>query len=98
MLAGINASLLIKNKSPVFFPNESMIGALMQFISNKNQILSCRKRNQFQPMPASFGLLPELPSKIKDKKLRYRAYKERSQNVLREFKKKLDSYFEKIDY
>jgi len=40
-------------------------------------------------------LLPELPSKIKDKKLRYRAYKERSQNVLKEFKKKLDSYFEK---
>ena len=95
LLAGINASLLIKNKSPVFFPNESMIGALMQFISNKNQILSCRKKNQFQPMPASFGLLPELPSKIKDKKLRYRAYKERSQNVLREFKKELDSYFEK---
>ena len=72
-----------------------MIGALMQFISNKNKMLSCRKKNQFQPMPASFGLMPELPSKIKDKKLRYKAYKERSQKVLKEFKKKLDSYFEK---
>ena len=95
LLAGINASLLIKNKSPVIFPNESMIGALVHFISNKNQIISNRKKNQFQPMPASFGLVPELTSIIKDKKLRYGAYKERSLRVLEEFKKTLDSYFEK---
>ena len=46
-------------------------------------------------MPASFGLVPELTSIIKDKKLRYGAYKERSLRVLEEFKKTLDSYFEK---
>jgi len=95
LLAGINASLLIKNKSPVIFPNESMIGALVHFISNKNQLISRRKKNQFQPMPASFGLIPELNSIIKDKKLRYKAYKERSLNVLKEFKRELDSYSEK---
>ncbi|MBO6975807.1 MAG: methylenetetrahydrofolate--tRNA-(uracil(54)-C(5))-methyltransferase (FADH(2)-oxidizing) TrmFO [Prochlorococcus marinus CUG1435] len=95
LLAGINASLLIKNKSPVIFPNESMIGALVHFISNKNQIISNRKKNQFQPMPASFGLMPELTCKIKDKKLRYKAYKERSLRLLQEFKKNLDSYLEK---
>ena len=72
-----------------------MIGALVHFISNKNQIISNRKKNQFQPMPASFGLVPELNSIIKDKKLRYGAYKERSLRVLEEFKKTLDSYFEK---
>ena len=95
LLAGINASLLIKNKSPVIFPNESMIGALVNFISNKNEILYSRKKNQFQPMPASFGLVPELTSIIKDKKLRYKAYKERSLRVLHEFKKRLDSLIEK---
>ncbi len=95
LLAGINASLLIKSKSPVIFPNESMIGALVYFISNENQIMSSRKKNQFQPMPASFGLMPELTSKIKDKKLRYKAYAERSLRVLREFKKTLDTYLEK---
>ena len=46
-------------------------------------------------MPASFGLVPELKNKIKDKKLRYRAYQERSIEVLKKFKKNLDSSFEK---
>ena len=95
LLAGINASLLIKNENPVIFPEQSMIGSLVNFISNKNQIISKRKKNQFQPMPASFGLLPELSITIKDKKLRYNAYKERSLEVLEKFKKKLDSYLEK---
>ena len=80
------------NDGKVIFPNETMIGALVHFISNKNQTISNRKKNQFQPMPASFGLVPELSTTIKDKKLRYKAYKERSLNLLYEFKKNLDSY------
>jgi len=95
LLAGINASLLAQGKNPVSFPVESMIGSLINFISNKNQILSNQKKNKFQPMPASFGLVPELTKKIKDKKLRYKAYQERSTQVLIEFKKILDTCFEK---
>ena len=95
LLAGINASLLAKNKNPVTFPNESMIGSLMNFISNKNVIMSKQKKNKFQPMPASFGLIPELTNKIKEKKLRYKAYQERSLEVLKGFKKGLDLIFEK---
>ena len=95
LLAGINASLLAMSKKPITFPDESMIGALINFISNRNQILSNQKKNKFQPMPASFGLVPELTNKINDKKLRYKAYQERSTEVLKEFKKVLDSYFEK---
>ena len=94
LLAGINASLLAMDKKPVSFPDESMIGSLMNFISNRNQILSNQKRNKFQPMPASFGLVPELTDKIKDKKLRYKAYQERSTKALNRFKKLLDSCFE----
>ena len=95
LLAGINAALLAKNKSPVTFPDESMIGSLMNFISNKNVIISNRKKNKFQPMPPSFGLVPELNIKIKDKKLRYKAYQKRSLDVLQGFKKVLDSYLKK---
>ena len=62
----------------------------MNFISNRNEIMSNQKKNKFQPMPASFGLVPELTNKIKDKKLRYKAYQERSLNVLKEFKKVLN--------
>ena len=67
----------------------------MNFISNKNQILSNQKKNKFQPMPASFGLVPELNQRIKDKRLRYKAYQERSTEALNEFKKILDYCFEK---
>ena len=93
LLAGINASLLAKNKSLVTFPNESMIGSLMNFISNRNEIMSNQKKNKFQPMPASFGLVPELTNKIKDKKLRYKAYQERSLKELQVFKKILEASF-----
>ena len=72
-----------------------MIGSLINFISNRNQVLSSQKKNKFQPMPASFGLVPELADKIKDKKLRYKAYQKRSTEALKEFKKILDSRFEK---
>ncbi len=95
LLAGINASLLAKGKQPVTFPGESMIGSLMNFISNRNQILSNQKKNKFQPMPPSFGLVPELTKRIKDKKIRYKAYQERSIEALNGFKKKIDSCFEK---
>ena len=72
-----------------------MIGSLVHFISNKNPMISKRKKNQFQPMPASFGLVPKLAAKIKEKKLRYKAYQERSLRTLQQFKKTLDQYFEK---
>ena len=77
------------------FPDESMIGSLMNFISNKNKILSSHKKNKFQPMPASFGLVPELITRIKDKRLRYKAYQERSTEALNDFKNKLDYCFDK---
>ena len=70
-----------------------MIGSLMNFISNRNEIMSNQKKNKFQPMPASFGLVPELTNKIKDKKLRYKAYQERSLKELQVFKKVLDASF-----
>ena len=91
----IRDSLLAKGKKPVSFPDESMIGSLVNFISNKNQILSKQRKNKFQPMPASFGLVPELNKIIKDKRLRYKAYQERSTEALNDFKNKLESCFEK---
>ena len=72
-----------------------MIGSLMNFVSNKNKILSSHKKNKFQPMPASFGLVPELTKRIKDKRLRYNAYQERSVDSLNIFKNKLEYIFNK---
>ena len=95
LLAGINASLVAKNKLPITFPTETMIGSLINFISNKNEIMVSKNKSKFQPMPASFGLLPELTHSIKDKKLRYKAYQERSLKVLKDFKIEQDLYLDK---
>ena len=95
LLAGINASLLAMSKKTITFPDESMIGSLINFISNRNQLLSNQKKSKFQPMPASFGLVPELTKRIKDKRLRYKVYQERSTEALSRFKEILDSRFEK---
>ena len=46
-------------------------------------------------MPPSFGLVPELSNKIHSKKIRYKAYQERSFDALQNFKKILDLCFEK---
>ena len=95
LLAGINASLIAKGKSVITFPDESMIGSLMNFISNRNEILSSQKKNKFQPMPASFGLVPDLTKRIKDKRSRYNAYQKRSINELNNFKRELDIILKK---
>ena len=36
------------------------------------------RKGGFQPMPANFGLLPELAQRIREKRLRYGAYRDRA--------------------
>ncbi len=47
-----------------------MIGALANYVSSEN--------DNFQPMNANFGILPNLNEKIKDKKVRYEKLSQRS--------------------
>lgn len=63
MVSALNAVAQIKNESRVEFSNLTMIGALAKYISTAN--------NKFQPMNANFGIVPELPKRIKDKKIKY---------------------------
>ena len=59
----------------IIFPETTVIGALTKYISTPNK--------KFQPMNANFGILPELEGKkIKDKKLRYQEFANRSLNDL----------------
>ncbi|KAF1306177.1 FADH(2)-oxidizing methylenetetrahydrofolate--tRNA-(uracil(54)-C(5))-methyltransferase TrmFO [Enterococcus saccharolyticus] len=64
LIAGINAARLAKDEEPTIFPQETAIGSLAYYITHASG-------KHFQPMNANFGLLPELPERIKDKKLRY---------------------------
>ena len=70
MLSALNAVAQIKNESRVEFSNLTMIGALAKYISTAN--------DKFQPMNANFGIIPELPKRIKDKKIKYGMLADRS--------------------
>ena len=63
LVAGLNAVARFKASEKITFPKETMIGALSKYIATENK--------NFQPMNANFGILPELPEKIRDKKLKY---------------------------
>lgn len=63
MVSALNAVAQIKNESKIEFSNLTMIGALAKYISTPN--------DKFQPMNANFGIVPELPKRIKDKKIKY---------------------------
>jgi methylenetetrahydrofolate--tRNA-(uracil-5-)-methyltransferase len=53
-----------------------MAGALIHFIAAAPS--GEGRRGGFQPMPPNFGLLPELPQRIREKRLRYGAYRDRA--------------------
>lgn len=63
MVSALNVVAQIKNENRIEFSNLTMIGALAKYISTPN--------DKFQPMNANFGIVPELPKRIKDKKIKY---------------------------
>ncbi|MHC5217577.1 FADH(2)-oxidizing methylenetetrahydrofolate--tRNA-(uracil(54)-C(5))-methyltransferase TrmFO [Enterococcus sp. LJL128] len=77
LLAGINAARLAKEAEPVIFPRETAMGSMAYYITHA-------EGKHFQPMNANFGLFPELPARIKDKKERYEALAQRALSVQKE--------------
>lgn len=82
LMAGMNAARLIKGEDPVVFPRETAMGSLAHYITATGS-------KSFQPMNVNFGLLPELPRKIKDKKLKNEQYVERALQTIQNFVKNL---------
>ena len=70
-LAGTNAARLALGNDLVVLPDTTMMGALFSFISSAEP-------KHFQPMPPNFGILPELPERIRNKRERYGRYRDRS--------------------
>jgi len=70
-LAGTNAARLARGLETIDLPPTTMSGALTHFVSEAPTA-------KFQPMPPNFGLLPELPERIRDKRARYGAYRDRA--------------------
>ncbi len=81
-LAGVNASRLLRGQSPVLPPRETMIGALMHYITHA-------AADAFQPMKANFGLLPPLPRRVRGKRARGEAHAERALAALEAWTRQL---------
>ncbi|WP_102271468.1 FADH(2)-oxidizing methylenetetrahydrofolate--tRNA-(uracil(54)-C(5))-methyltransferase TrmFO [Cytobacillus massiliigabonensis] len=80
MVAGINAARLVKGEELLEFPHETTIGSMARYITSANE-------KSFQPMNANFGLLPELPVKIKGKKERNEQHAARALETIQNFAK-----------
>ncbi len=88
-LAGTNAARLAMDLTTTSLPPSTMIGALTHFVSSANCTRGSKR--QFQPMPANFGLLPELSERIRDKRSRYGAYRDRALKALQEAQQLLEN-------
>ena len=75
IIAGLNAANKLLGKEPIVLPKITMLGALLDYITDPSV-------TYFQPMGANFGILPMLETKIKDKRERYAALSKRSLDFL----------------
>ncbi len=78
-VAGINLANEILGKNEFTLPKETVMGALADYVSTK--------RENFQPMNANFGILPQLKEKIRDKKIKYGKLADISLEKINEIKK-----------
>ncbi len=81
-LAGTNAARIVLGLPPLVVPETTMMGSLFEFISSATP-------KHFQPMPPNFGILPDLPNRIRAKQERYGAYRDRALADLTDWQKVL---------
>ena len=75
LVAGLGAAFRSWGEAPRPFPEETAIGALGRYVARSNPA-------HYQPAKIAFGLLPDLPRRVRDKALRRSAL---SQRALEEF-------------
>lgn len=71
IIAGKNMARRLNGEAPLELPNVTMLGALSEYISDESV-------ENFQPMGANMGILPEIGERIKDKQERYQVIADRS--------------------
>ena len=71
LLAGINLSRMLAGEEPLIPPPSTMLGALYRYMREADP-------KHFQPMNANFGLVDDLPERVKDKRLKKEKLAERA--------------------
>lgn len=83
LLAGLNAARLAQEKAPLIFPRETAMGALAYYITHTDA-------KDFQPMNVNFGIIADLPERIRDKKERNEQLAQRALAHVETIKQELD--------
>jgi methylenetetrahydrofolate--tRNA-(uracil-5-)-methyltransferase len=78
LLAGINLSRMLAGDAPVIPPPTTMLGALYRYLREADP-------KHFQPMNANFGLVDDLPTRVKDKRVKREQIAERALRDMAEF-------------
>jgi len=84
IVAGINSARLLKGERPLVFPETTAMGSHCRYITQADG-------RTFQPMNITFGLLPPLAERIRDKKEKNRLIAARALAALDQFIKEVDS-------
>jgi methylenetetrahydrofolate--tRNA-(uracil-5-)-methyltransferase len=82
LLAGVNAARLLRGEPPATPPRTSMLGGLLAYLTSA-------PLRAFQPINANFGLLPPLPTVVRDRQERNRLLAERAARDFEEWRKRL---------
>jgi methylenetetrahydrofolate--tRNA-(uracil-5-)-methyltransferase len=84
LLAGVGAAFRARGEEPVAFPEDTALGALGRYIARSDP-------RHYQPTNIAFGLLPELPQRVRDKARKRMAMAERALGSLERFQSRLGS-------
>jgi methylenetetrahydrofolate--tRNA-(uracil-5-)-methyltransferase len=82
LLAGLGASARVRGEAPPELPEDTALGALARYVSRSDP------RN-YAPTNIAFGLLPDLPARIKDRARRRLAMAHRALDSLETFRRGL---------
>ena len=80
LVAGIGAARRALGNEPMAFPEDTALGALGRYIARSDP-------ENYQPTNIAFGLLPELPARIKDKARKRMAMAHRALDSLERFRR-----------
>lgn len=78
LLAGMNAARLAKGEELLVLPPETVIGSMARYITTADA-------KHFQPMNANFGLVPEWPERIRNKREKNEKLAERALDTIQNF-------------
>jgi methylenetetrahydrofolate--tRNA-(uracil-5-)-methyltransferase len=84
LVAGLAAFFRVQGREPLALPEDTALGALGRYIARSDPA-------HYQPTNIAFGLLPELPERVRDKARKRRALAERALASLGRFEARLAS-------